>query len=83
MKCLCRFLPLMQPVWFVVPWEGTTQQYFGFPVLPEIEGLKYMATADGKRVGDNRHPPVLSPQQLSVLSPRARKTSYWLCFVQT
>lgn len=53
------------------------QQYFGFPVFPEIEGLKYMATGDGKWVGDNRHPHVLSlgeqePQQLQWLESQSQ-----------
>ena len=60
-----RFIPLAQPISFVVAksgaWEGGTQQYFGFPVLPEIEGQKYTARADGKCVGDNGHPHVLPP----------------------
>lgn len=63
-KCMRRFIPLAQLVSFVVAklgvWEGGTQQYFGFPVLPEIEGLKYTATMGGKQEGDNGHPGVLS-----------------------
>ncbi|XP_009320563.1 PREDICTED: prefoldin subunit 1 [Pygoscelis adeliae] len=39
------------------------QQYFGFPVPPEIEGLKYVATADGKRAFTELQAKVMDTQQ--------------------
>lgn len=70
------FRPLAR--WYVL-WEGGMQQHFVFPVVPEAEGLRYRATADGggwATAGTLLCYHLESKSPSSSLSPRARGRSY-------
>lgn len=82
-KSVCRFIPFVQLMSFAVAkpgvWEGGMQRCFGFPVLPEMGGLKCRAMADGEEVGGRVTEQL--PQQLSSLHFSTREAGYRLCLV--